>query len=138
MDHCPKVFATNYFLKNKEGKYLNGILDKLVWVIWAEGRSNNDFEAIKTPIGYIPEYLGLKTLFKQYLDKEYTEEDYIEQFSIKPKKLVDKLDRIETMYKKEKNVPQFFWKILENQRTELIGLYNEYKMEEISPIILRR
>lgn len=138
LDHCPKVFATNYFLKNKEGKYLNGILDKLVWVIWAEGRSNNDFEAIKTPIGYIPEYLDLKTLFKQYLDKEYTEEDYIEQFSIKPKKLVDKLDRIETMYKKEKNVPQFFWKILENQRTELIGLYNEYKMEEISPIILRR
>ncbi|MFX1452721.1 MAG: phosphoenolpyruvate carboxykinase (GTP), partial [Promethearchaeota archaeon] len=24
LDHCPRVFATNYFLKSKDGKYLNG------------------------------------------------------------------------------------------------------------------
>ncbi len=30
LKHCPKVFATNYFLKNNEGNYLNGMLDKKV------------------------------------------------------------------------------------------------------------
>jgi len=138
LDHCPKVFATNYFLKNKEGKYLNGILDKLCWVIWAEGRVHNDYEAIKTPIGYIPIYLDLKTLFKQYLQKEYTEEDYIKQFSIRPNKLLDKLDRIETMYKKEKDVPKFFWNLLKNLRINLKNLQKEYPMEEISPISLKK
>ncbi len=138
LDHCPKVFATNYFLKNKEGKYLNGILDKLCWVIWAEGRVHNDYEAIKTPIGYIPIYLDLKTLFKQYLQKEYTEEDYNKQFSIRPNKLLDKLDRIETMYKKEKDVPKFFWNLLENLRINLRNLLKEYPMEEISPLSLKK
>ena len=138
LDHCPKVFATNYFLKNKEGKYLNGILDKLCWIIWAEGRTNNDFEAIKTPIGFIPEFSDLKTLFKQYLDKDYKEEDYIEQFSIRPEKLLQKIERIEAMYKKEKDVPQFFWKILDNQRSSLKNLQNEYGMEEISPLLLKK
>ncbi|MFW9989984.1 MAG: phosphoenolpyruvate carboxykinase (GTP) [Candidatus Odinarchaeota archaeon] len=138
LEHCPKVFATNYFLKNKEGKYLNGILDKLCWVIWADGRVNGDFNAIKTPIGYIPEYKDLKVLFKQYLDKEYSEEDYIAQFSIRPKKILEKLDRIETMYEKEQNVPKFFWNMLKNQRNGLKDLQKEFYMDNISPIMLKR
>lgn len=138
LEYCPKVFATNYFLKNKDGKYLNGILDKLCWVIWAEGRANNDYKSIKSPIGYIPEYSDLKTLFKLYLEKDYKIEDYIEQFSIRTEKLLQKLDRIETMYKKEKDVPQFFWKILNNQRKNLTNLQNEYSMKEISPLLLSK
>ncbi|MFX1327122.1 MAG: phosphoenolpyruvate carboxykinase (GTP) [Promethearchaeota archaeon] len=137
LKYCPKVFATNYFLKNKDGKYLNGILDKLVWVIWAEGRTHNDFDAIKTPIGYLPEFNDLKLLFKQYLDKNYLEQDYIKQFSIRPKKILEKLDRITAMYNKEKNVPEFFWKILNSQRTALINLINIYKSEEISPLLFK-
>ena len=135
LEHCPKVFATNYFLKNKEGKYLNGILDKLCWVIWAEGRVHNDFNAIKTPIGYIPKYLDLKTLFRQYLDKDYKEEHYIEQFSIRPKKILEKLDRIEAMYEKEKGVPEFFWNILNNQRKLILNLKNKSDSDEISPLL---
>ena len=138
LKHPPKVFATNYFLKNKEGKYLNGILDKLCWVIWAEGRTHGDYEAIKTPIGFIPEYNDLKTIFNQYLNKEYKKEDYIEQFSIRPKKLLEKLDRIEDMYKKEIDIPQFFWNILNNQRIGLKDLKNEYGIEEISPRLLEK
>lgn len=135
LEHYPIVFATNYFLKNKEGKYLNGILDKLCWLIWAEGRVHNDYEAIETPIGYIPKYSDLKKIFKQYLDKNYSEQDYIEQFSIKPNKLLDKLDRIEIMYKKEKEVPEFFWNILNNQRNLLLELKNKFDSEEISPLL---
>jgi phosphoenolpyruvate carboxykinase (GTP) len=129
------VFATNYFLKDKKGKYLNGILDKLCWIIWAEGRVHNNFEAIETPIGHIPKYLNLKTLFKQYLDKDYKEQDYIAQFSIRPNKILEKLDRIEAMYKKEKGIPEFFWNILNNQRRNLINLKHEYNAEEISPFL---
>jgi phosphoenolpyruvate carboxykinase (GTP) len=135
LKYPPKVFATNYFLKNEEGKYLNGILDKLCWVIWAEGRVNNDFKTINTPIGYIPTYDDLKTLFKQYLDKDYKEEDYIKQFSIRPLKLLEKLERIESMYKKEKGVPDFFWNILNNQRNLLLGLKDKFETEEISPLL---
>jgi phosphoenolpyruvate carboxykinase (GTP) len=135
LKYPPKVFATNYFLKSEEGKYLNGILDKLCWVIWAEGRVHNDFKAIHTPIGNIPHYSDLTTLFKQYLDKEYKEEDYIEQFSIRPLKLLEKLDRIEAMYKKEKEVPNFFWNILNNQRDRLLELKTKFGIEEISPLL---
>ncbi|MFX1298616.1 MAG: phosphoenolpyruvate carboxykinase (GTP), partial [Promethearchaeota archaeon] len=135
LEHPPKVFATNYFLKNKDGKYLNGILDKLVWVIWAEGRVHNDYEAIETPIGCIPKFIDLKSLFKQYLDKDYEENDYIEQFSIRPKKILEKLDRIEAMFKKEKGVPEFFWNIFNNQRNVLLELTNKFDSEEISPLL---
>ncbi|MFW9969469.1 MAG: phosphoenolpyruvate carboxykinase (GTP) [Candidatus Odinarchaeota archaeon] len=135
LTYPPKVFATNYFLKNKEGKYLNGILDKLCWLIWAEGRVHKDYEAIKTPIGYIPTYLDLKKLFKQYLDKDYKESDYIQQFSIRPMKLLEKLDRIETMYKKEQEIPEFFWSILNNQKNHIIELRTKFNFEEISPLL---
>ncbi|MFX1312968.1 MAG: phosphoenolpyruvate carboxykinase (GTP) [Promethearchaeota archaeon] len=138
LEFCPKVFATNYFLKNKNGKYLNGILDKLCWVIWSEGRTHNDFEVIKTPIGYIPKYLDLKKLFKQYLDKEYIEKDYIEQFSIRVNKILEKLDRIEAIYQKEKDVPKIFWNILNNQRIGLKNMKKEYNAIEISPILLEK
>ncbi|MFW9827776.1 MAG: phosphoenolpyruvate carboxykinase (GTP) [Candidatus Thorarchaeota archaeon] len=136
LDHCPRVFATNYFLKSKDGKYLNGILDKLSWVIWAEGRINNEYEAIETPIGYIPKYSDLQLIFKKYLNKSYKENDYIKQFSIRPERLLEKLDRIENIYKKENEVPEFFWNILHNQRTNLLNLKSRFESSEISPLLL--
>ena len=76
----------------------------------------------------------MKTLFKQYLQKDYKETAYTQQFSIRPTKLLQKLDRIEAMYKREKEVPQFFWNILNNQRNLLIELKNKFDSEEISPL----
>ncbi|MFX1361552.1 MAG: phosphoenolpyruvate carboxykinase (GTP) [Promethearchaeota archaeon] len=135
LDFPPKVFATNYFLKNKEGKYLNGILDKLIWVMWAELRVYSDVSAIETPIGYIPKFEDLESLFKRYLDKIYTKDDYVEQFSIRVKKLIEKLDRVEEVYKKEKGMPNFFWDILNEQRVKLNDIKKETK-EILSPIDL--
>jgi len=122
----------NYFLKNKEGKYLNGILDKLVWVMWAELRVYSDISAIETPIGYIPKFEDLELLFKRYLDKNYTEDDYIEQFSIRVKNLIEKLERVEEMYRKEKDMPKFFWDILNEQRKKLNKIKEE-KGDILSP-----
>ncbi len=73
LKYPPKVFATNYFLKSKEGKYLNGMLDKLCWVLWAEGRTHGDYKAIETPEGFITKYGDLKKLFKENLKKYYSE-----------------------------------------------------------------
>ncbi|MHA1235441.1 MAG: phosphoenolpyruvate carboxykinase domain-containing protein, partial [Promethearchaeota archaeon] len=136
LKHCPHVFSTNYFLKSKDGKYLNGILDKKVWVIWAEGRTRGDFESIKTPIGYLPKYEDLKTLFKIELDKDYAKEDYIEQFTIRINFLLEKLNRIETMYKAEKEIPNFFWDVLFKQRLGLNSLLRKTGKEEINPFEL--
>jgi phosphoenolpyruvate carboxykinase (GTP) len=132
LEHPPKVFATNYFLK-ENGEYLNGMLDKLVWVMWAEGRSHGDFDAIETPIGFLPKYEDLKQLFRQYLDKDYKQEDFERQFSIRIKHLLDKVDRIEKMYKKEENIPAFFWKILEEQRQSLKEMQSKYGKAIIKP-----
>ncbi|MBN1800903.1 MAG: phosphoenolpyruvate carboxykinase (GTP) [Candidatus Lokiarchaeota archaeon] len=129
----PKVFATNYFLKNKNGKYMNGMLDKLVWVMWAESRFHEDYGAIKTPVGYIPKYEDLKELFKECLNFDYQKSNYNEQFSIRISKLLEKLDRVEFSFKKEKDIPEFFWNILSEQRTELKNLKEALGKDIINP-----
>lgn len=133
LKYPPKVFATNYFLKNKEGKYLNGILDKLVWVMWAELRVHNDVDAIKTPIGYIPKYEDLKELFRIYLNKNYLREEYLEQFSIRSNNVIQKLNRVENMYKEERDIPQFFWDILNKEKTELLTLMKHHNKLNFLP-----
>jgi phosphoenolpyruvate carboxykinase (GTP) len=130
----PKVFAMNYFLKGKDGKYLNDILDKLCWVIWAEKRIYGEFEAINTPIGYIPNFQDLKSLFNQYLNKDYKKHEYIEQFTIRIERLLQKVNRIRANYEKDINIPQFFWRILNQQQSELTELKEKYKMDEVSPL----
>ena len=136
LKYCPTVFATNYFLKNEKGKYLNGILDKKIWLIWAEGRTRNEFKAIKTPIGYLPLYEDLKLLFKTELGKDYKEIEYLEQFTLRVDNLLAKLQRMEKMYKTEKDIPKFFWNSLNQQRSELEQMKKGYHKNLITPIEL--
>ncbi|MHA2280756.1 MAG: phosphoenolpyruvate carboxykinase (GTP) [Promethearchaeota archaeon] len=131
--NSPKVFAMNYFLKGEDDKYLNGILDKLCWVIWAEGRTHGDFDSIKTPIGYIPKYKDLRNLFSQYLNKDYKKNEYIEQFTLRIERLLQKNNRMRTNYEKEINMPSFFWRILNEQKSELTEMKKKFKIDEISP-----
>ncbi len=134
LEYPPKVFATNYFLKNKEGKYLNGMLDKLCWVLWAEGRTHGEYDVIETSVGLLPKYDDLKDLFKANLNKNYTEDDYIEQFSIRIPHLLAKIDRIEGWFKQESNIPEFFWNLLNQQRSELKKLKDKFAKNVISPM----
>ena len=136
LKYCPRVYATNYFLKGKDGKYLNDILDKKVWVLWAESRTRGDFEAIKTPIGYIPFYEDLKKLFSIELDKDYKKADYVEQFTLRIENLLAKLERMHEMYSNEKNIPDFFWTELKRQKLELIEISETFGKNEISPLDL--
>ena len=98
IDRPPMIFSVNYFLKNKDGKYLNGMADKKVWILWAELRVNGDVDAIKTPTGLMPRYEDLAKLFEEHLGLNYTQEDYIQQFTIRIPKNLAKLDRIENIY----------------------------------------
>ena len=131
---CPKVFATNYFLKDKNGKYMNAKTDKRVWALWAEGRVHGDYDAIKTPIGYIPKYEDLKQLFDgAFDDRNYTQEEYDEQFSIRTDKYLEKLDRMEELYRDEENMPEEFWTVLNAQRADLKALAEKFGKAVISP-----
>lgn len=114
LKEVPTIFATNYFLKNAEGKFLNGKLDKKVWILWAEGRVNGDYDAIETPIGRIPKYEDLKALFKEQLNQDYTKEAYDQQFSIRISKYLEKMDRMTQAFSHIK-LPAAFAAEMENQ-----------------------
>ncbi|UCC97307.1 MAG: phosphoenolpyruvate carboxykinase (GTP) [Phycisphaerales bacterium] len=99
----PLVFGVNYFLKDKEGNFVNDVPDKHVWVKWMELRVHGDCDAIACPTGQIPCYDDLAQLFKQVLDKPYTKEDYVKQFTIRIPENLAKIERV--MQYHSQNVP---------------------------------
>jgi len=117
----PKVFGTNYFLR-KGGKYLNGMLDKSVWVKWIELRAHNEAEALDAGYGLIPKYEDLQRLFQQVLNRDYSEQDYEEQFMIRIPELLAKLDRMEKIYATVQDTPTALKTELAAQRQRLEAL----------------
>ncbi len=129
----PKIFSVNYFLKNKEGKFLNDKTDKAVWLKWMDLRIHNEADAIETPTGLIPIYDDLKSLFKEVLNKEYKLEDYIEQFTIRIPENLSKLERIEKIYKEKiPNTSEEVFSQLSAQKERLLKLQAE-KGDYVSP-----
>ncbi|MBN2020910.1 MAG: phosphoenolpyruvate carboxykinase (GTP) [Sedimentisphaerales bacterium] len=94
----PLIFSVNYFLRDKNNKYLNGMADKLIWILWAELRVHNEVNAITTPTGFIPFYDDLARLFNQHLQKDYTKDDYVRQFTVRVPENLEKLDRVEKVF----------------------------------------
>ncbi len=130
----PKIFSVNYFLKGKNGDYLNEKADKRVWLKWMELRVHGDVKAIDTGIGFIPEYEDLKRLFKDVLDKDYSREKYVEQFTLRIPENISKIDRIINIYKGLGSaVPDILYEILEEQKLRLEQLANK-KGKYISPL----
>ncbi|MBN2449576.1 MAG: phosphoenolpyruvate carboxykinase (GTP) [Lentisphaeria bacterium] len=118
----PNVFGTNYFLK-KDGKYLNGKLDKAVWVKWMELRIHGDVEGLDAGYGILPKYEDLKALFRQVLDKDYSVDDYEEQFTVRIPELLAKLDRMEKIYtEKVSDTPETMMRELRAQRERLLAM----------------
>ncbi len=116
----PLIFSVNYFLRGKDGKYLNTMADKLVWILWAQLRVNGDVNAIKTPTGLIPVYEDLQKLFKKHLDVKFTRDDYIEQFSTRISQNLAKLDRVEKVYKdKVPDTPEILFDTFNEARARL-------------------
>ena len=128
----PKIFATNYFLK-ENGKFISGKIDKKVWLMWMEGRVHNEFEAIETPIGFIPKFEDLQILFQNIFSKEFSRQEYEKLFSIRIQKLLEQLDRIEAIYRNEDGVPETFHTHIHQQGERLLLARKKFTKDVISP-----
>jgi phosphoenolpyruvate carboxykinase (GTP) len=121
LDNQPKIFSVNYFLKDKNGKWLNHKNDKRIWLKWMELRVNRDCEAIKTPTGFIPKYEDLKRLFSQVYNKDYSKEDYITQFTVRIPENLDKIQRLINIYKtRVTDTPDVIFSVLKEQNERLL------------------
>jgi len=125
----PLIFSVNYFLKDKDGNFLNEKTDKRVWYKWAELRAHNEVTAIKTPTGLIPKYEDLKKLFKEVLKKEYTKEDYNKQFMLRIPESLAKIERIKKIYENNAQIPdtpKVIFEELEKQKARLIQAKDKF------------
>ncbi len=131
----PKIFAVNYFLIDDEGKYITGMLDKKVWMLWIEERVHDEVGALKTPTGYIPLYKDLRRLFKSALGFEYTEEQYKRQFTVRVPEQLAKIMRTEAIYRQEWGIPEVLFTQLDEQRKRLEEAREAFG-DYISPLML--
>lgn len=121
LEKTPLIFGVNYFIKDKNGEFMNAKTDKRVWMKWMELRVHNEVDAIETAIGFIPKYEDLKRLFKEVLNKDYTEEDYTKQFTIRVPENLAKIDRIRKIYETTvAETPPIIFKILEEEKERLV------------------
>ena len=96
-EYKPIMAGLNYFLT--EGarcgvgpKLLGEKKDVHVWMGWLERVIHNEMEPIETPIGMIPRYEDLKSLFKELIKKDYSEELYEKQFSLYIDNIIARID----------------------------------------------
>jgi phosphoenolpyruvate carboxykinase (GTP) len=117
----PLIFSVNYFQTDKDGDFISDKLDKTVWLKWMELRVHGEVDAIQTPTGFIPIYEDLKELFQQHLDKEYSREEYNILFSIRVPELLEKIERIESIYRETVlDTPRILFDLLNEQRNRLL------------------
>lgn len=120
----PRIFGVNYFLQGADGKFLNGKNDKWVWYQWIEKRANGEVDVVETPIGGIPKYEDLASLFKELLGKDYAREEYEEQFAIRKDKFLEKIGRARAVYQNESRVgagvPSVVFEQLDRQEALLL------------------
>ncbi len=132
----PTIFGVNYFLRDSEGNFVNGVRDKHVWVKWMELRVNGDVDAVETPTGLIPRYDDLVRLFSEVLDKEYSVEDYERQFSIRISENLAKIERVQDFYRKSvTDAPGRLFDELASQRDRLEQARAKYG-DYVSPMVL--
>jgi phosphoenolpyruvate carboxykinase (GTP) len=113
---APPVFGVNYFLRGADGRWLNEKTDKAVWLKWMELRVHGETGAIRTPVGFIPEYGDLKELFRTLQGKPYSPEAYTEQFTIRIDQFLAKMQRIEKIYRTEvRNTPPELFGVIRDE-----------------------
>jgi phosphoenolpyruvate carboxykinase (GTP) len=121
LSRTPLIFSLNYFLRDKDGRFLNEKRDKKVWFKWMELRVHHEVEAIEVPTGWIPKYEDLKKLFEKHLNKTYSEGDYVKQFTLRIPEQLAKIDRIVKIYRSIPDTPSRLFEVLEDQRMRLLG-----------------
>jgi phosphoenolpyruvate carboxykinase (GTP) len=118
---APLVFGVNYFLEDREGKFLNSPQDKHVWIKWMELRVHSEVGAIRSPTGFLPKYEDLKKLFNRVLSKDYAKEDYVKQFTIRVPENLAKIERVQRFYQENvSDTPAELFELLDQQRQRLV------------------
>lgn len=134
----PLVFGVNYFLRDSGGKLVNGVRDKHVWVKWMELRVHNEAGCMVAPTGLIPKFEDLVKLFKEVLKKGYTQQDYINQFTIRIKENLAKIDRVEKFHRENvAEAPAEVFKVLAEQKKRLEAADKKFG-DYVSPFNLEK
>lgn len=123
----PVMAGLNYFLTDKarggdSSSLIGEKRDVKVWLSWLERYAHNEIEYLSTPIGNLPRYEDLKTLFKEIIGKDYTRELYIKQFSLYLDNIIKRVELQQDAYSKEDGIPQKLFDILAEQKQELSTL----------------
>ena len=129
----PRVFSVNYFLKDRQGGWLNEKNDKEIWLKWMERRVTGDVDAIRTPTGLIPLYGDLQVLFSEVLEKQYGKKEYIEQFTTRVPENIAKMQRMEVIFRTRIfDTPTVVFTVLKDQEKRLMAAQQKHG-EYISP-----
>ena len=123
----PLVFGVNYFLRDREGRFVNGVRDKHVWVKWMELRVHSEADAVQTPTGLVPCFEDLQQLFRQVLGKDYCQDDYVRQFSVRVGENIAKIARVEQFYRENvTDAPNELFGVLTEQRNRLLDAQRRF------------
>jgi len=123
----PLIAGLNYFLVDcARGGDLNKLLgekrDVKAWLSWLERYAHGEVGAIDTPIGFIPKYEDLKTVFDQTVGKEYPRPLYTRQFSFYVDNILARIKLQEEAYGKDTRMPPRLFEVYEEQKRGLEAL----------------
>ncbi|MBN1356723.1 phosphoenolpyruvate carboxykinase (GTP) [bacterium] len=127
----PILAGLNYFLTDEArggttSKLLGEKRDVKIWLTWLAKFAHGEMEGIETPIGFIPKYEDLKTLFADLIGKEYSHELYIRQFSLYIDKIMSRIQLQREAFGKEKDLPDKIFEVYNQWERELIALNEKY------------
>ena len=130
-DKQPVMAGLNYFLTHEarggtSKKLLGEKKDVKVWLAWLERKAYKDVASIETPIGELPLFDDLKSLFKSIIDKTYPIDLYNQQFSLYIDNIVSRIDLQLDAYSKEERIPENLFTILRKQHKGLLLLRETY------------
>jgi phosphoenolpyruvate carboxykinase (GTP) len=106
MSRPPKIFHVNWFRTDEQGKFLwPGYRENLRVLEWILQRVNNNIEAQKSPIGYLP-----KPTDTDLTGLDTTVETMEKLLHIDKKEWLDELKRIKKFFKQfKKDLPEELW-----------------------------
>jgi phosphoenolpyruvate carboxykinase (GTP) len=133
----PVMAGLNYFLTEKArggntDRLLGEKKDVKVWLAWLERYAHQEMGFLQTPVGNLPLYRDLETLFAGIIDKPYPKDLYDRQFSLYVDNIVARIELQEAAYAREENIPARLFEILARQK-ELLQSWKQTKGSVIRP-----
>lgn len=112
----PRIFHVNWFRRNRKGKFIwPGFGENMRILDWILKRTQYNFHAKETPIGYIPhkQDINLKGL-------KISNKDWVQLFDLSQSEWVDELENQKTFFKKfNGTIPKALWQEQRRLRNNL-------------------